>query len=134
MASQTMIAYRIANTPNSDTNTLRFSQAPLGNGNIVILVIALDVQLGDGDLLDARGAKGRDRLSEGGALARLEMALGADAVDGHAGGEPLLDVRHHAVGQLGGRRAVQVVVVDVQLGVRVGGAGCLETDADEVLA
>lgn len=61
------------------------------------------------------------------------MSLGADAVNGHAGSKPLLNVRHHAVGQLGGRGAVEVVVVYVQDRVRVGGAGGLETDADKIL-
>ena len=62
------------------------------------------------------------------------MALGADAVNGSAGGDPLVDVLDHAAGQLGGVGAVEVVVVDVQLGVRVGRAGRLEGDRDHVLA
>jgi len=62
------------------------------------------------------------------------VALRADAVNGDSGGDPLLDVLDHAVGDLGVVGAVEVVVVDVQLGVGVGGAGGVEGDLDEVLA
>lgn len=57
-----------------------------------------------------------------------------NAVNGNAGGEPLLDVRDHAVGQLGVVGIVQVVVVDVEFGVGVSLARSLEGDAHEILA
>lgn len=61
------------------------------------------------------------------------MRLRADAVDGDACGDPLGDVGDHALG-LGVRRGVEVVVVDVELCGRVGGAGGFEGDLDEVFA
>lgn len=62
------------------------------------------------------------------------MGLGPDAVDGNTGGDPLLDVRDHAVRHFCGVGLVEVVVVDVELGGRVRGAGGLEGDAHKVLA
>lgn len=80
------------------------------------------------------------------------MGLGAHAVDGNAGGDPLLDLADKA-GGLGvggaieamkevGQSQVQrtpivrnlLVVVDVQLRVGIGGTSGLEGNADEVLA
>ena len=126
--------YAIAHTPHGDTHALGLVQAALGDGGVVVDVVVLDVQLGDGDLLDAGRGKGLDGAGERAALARVQVALRADAVNGNARGQPLLDVGDHAVGQLGRGRAVQVVVVDVQLGIGVGGARGLEGDANEVLA
>lgn len=63
----------------------------------------------------------------------LSYHLATNAVNGHAGSAPLLDVLDHALG-LGVVGNVKVVVVDVELAVGVGGAGGLEGNADVVLA
>lgn len=57
-----------------------------------------------------------------------------NAVDGPPLREPLLDMVRHAARRLGVVRVVEVVVVDVEDGVRVRLSGGLEGDADEVLA
>lgn len=59
------------------------------------------------------------------------MGLGTNTIDGDAGGDPLLDMGDETSG-LGVSGRVQVVVVDVQLGVGVGGAGGLKGNADVV--
>jgi hypothetical protein len=61
------------------------------------------------------------------------MGLRADAVNGDALGDPLVDLADHT-GGLGVGGNVEVVIVDEELGVGVSGAGSTEGDADEVLA
>lgn len=126
--------YRIAHTPNSNTNTLGLAQAPLGNSSIITRIVTLDIELRDGDLLDIGSSKRLNGSGKVVAASGADVALGADAVDGHAGGHPLVDMLDHAPGQLGGVGAVEVVVVDVQLGVRVSRAGRLEGNRDHVFA
>lgn len=43
-------------------------------------------------------------------------------------------MRDHTIGDLGVARRIEVIVVQVEDGVRVCGAGSLESDGDEVLA
>ena len=62
------------------------------------------------------------------------MSLGADTVNRNALGEPLVDLFDHAPGDLGVVGIVQVVVVDVELGVRISGSCGAEGDANKVLA
>jgi hypothetical protein len=126
--------YRISDSPDSDANTSRGIHTCLGHRGVVCSGRSLDVQLCDGDLLDARGGEGLEGAGDVAPLAGAQVGLAADAVDGHAGRDPLLDVRDHARGQLGVRGRVEVVVVDVQHGVRVGLARGLEGDAYKVLA
>src|SRR4029453_1171951 len=57
-----------------------------------------------------------------------------DGVNGYPSGLPFLDVGDHAIGQLGVGGAVEVVVVQIQDGLRVGGPSGLVRDAHEVLA
>lgn len=65
--------------------------------------------------------------------ASAQVGLRADAVDGDALGDPLLDFVGETLGlRIAGR--VEVIVIDVQLRVWVGLSGGLEGDADEVLA
>lgn len=59
--------------------------------------------------------------------------LATDAVDGDAGGTPLLDIVDHALG-LAVVGNVKVVVVDVELAVGVGLTSGLEGNADVVFA
>lgn len=61
------------------------------------------------------------------------MRLGTDAVDGDTLADPLGDVLDEALG-FGVGGAVEVVVVDVEFCVWVGGAGGVEGDADVVFA
>lgn len=63
----------------------------------------------------------------------LSYHLATNAVNGHTGSAPLLDVLDHALG-LGIVGNIKVVVVDVELAVGVSGASGLEGDADVVLA
>jgi len=128
------IPYRVADTPDGDSDTLGLIQAALGDGSVVVGVVTLDIELGYGNLLDAASGESLDGASEGRSLTGVQVSLGADSVDGDARRDPLLDVSDHSVGQLGRGGAVQVVIVDVELRIRVGLAGCLEGDPNEVLA
>ena len=65
------------------------------DGGILVCVGASNVQLRDGTF----GGRGTQGLQGGGHAVGLvgeEVGLGADAVDGHAGGDPLLDFGDHA--------------------------------------
>ena len=62
------------------------------------------------------------------------MSLRADSIDRNTLGEPLVDLFDHAPGDLGVVCNVEVIVVDVKLGIRVSGACSAERDANEVLA
>lgn len=62
------------------------------------------------------------------------MGLCADTVDGNALRHPLVDVVDHTPGHFGIVGNVEVVVVDVELRVGVGGASGAEGDSDEVFA
>lgn len=124
----------ITNTPDGDTNALGRLEAALDNGDVVSGVVVLDIELRHGDLLDVDSGERLDGVGERLALAGLEMALRADAVDGDAGLEPLGDVRDHALDELGVVGPVEVVVVDVEHAGGVDGAGGLEGDAHKVLA
>ena len=61
------------------------------------------------------------------------MRLGTDTVNGDTGSDPLLDVAGHGLG-LGVAGAVEVVVVDVELGLWVGGLCGSESGGNKVLA
>ena len=61
------------------------------------------------------------------------MRLGANAIDGNTSGDPLLDLGGET-GELGVGGAVEVVIVNVELRVRRCFFGCVESDADELLA
>lgn len=113
-----------------------------------------DVQLRVGDL-DAQGGEALEGRGEGAALRRGaddEVALETDAVEGCAG---LLDDLHGFDGAVGfGVVVLEVVVVqvpwealaifdltcgsendaDLQLGIRVSGAGCFEGDGEIISA
>lgn len=61
------------------------------------------------------------------------MRLAPNTVDRPAGGAPFLDIVDHT-GCLGVGCGVDVVFVDVELGVRVSSPGSLEGDADVVFS
>ena len=88
-----------------------------------------DIQLSDGDL-DAEGSERLKVLLERrGHFADDEVALEADAVDGDVLGLEALDEVEHGGGLCAG--GLDIVVVDVELGGRVGGAGGFESEGDE---
>jgi hypothetical protein len=122
----------VTNTPKGDTDAVLLVQASLDNVGPVGLLGVLDVELGDGALWgsSAESSHGSRGL---GTLSGDKMGLGANAINGKTSSPPLLDVLDQALG-LAVRGRVQVVVVDVQLGVGVGLAGSLECDPDKVLS
>ena len=56
-----------------------------------------------------------------------------NAIDRYTSGDPLLHLGGET-GKLGVSSAVEVVVVNVELGIRSGLLGSVESDADELLA
>ena len=56
-----------------------------------------------------------------------------NAIDGDTSGDPLLDLSGET-GKLGVGGAVEVIIVDVKLGVGGGLLSSIESDADELLA
>ena len=126
----------VGNTPLGDTDAVLGLDTGVDDLDVGSGVGTGEIELGHGAL----GGSGADGLEGGGDVVGVvegaglaEMGLGTDTVDGDAGGDPLLDVGDETGGLgVGGR--VQVVVVDVELGVGVGSAGGLEGDTDVVLA
>jgi hypothetical protein len=125
----------VGNTPLGDTNTVLGLDTGVDDLDVAGGVRPGKIKLGHRTLggSSADGLEGsRDvvRVVEGTGLS--EMGLGTNTINGDAGGDPLLDVRDES-GGLGVSGRVEVVVVDVELGVGVGSAGGLEGDADVVL-
>lgn len=84
-----------------------------------------DVQPERSELLDVLLDRARDGAHD-------QVRLHPDAVERHALGEQRLGEREHSAGF--GARALDVVVVDVQLGAGVGGTRGAEGDVDECAA
>jgi hypothetical protein len=122
----------VANTPDGDTDAVLLVQASLDNVGPVRSLGVLDVDLGKSALWGSSAESGHGSRGLG-TLSGLQMTLGTDTVNGNTSSPPLLDVLDHSLG-LSVLGVVQVVVVDVQLGVGVGLAGGLEGDPDKVLA
>ena len=68
---------------------------------------------------------------------RFSEKMGArrrtNAIDGDTSGDPFLDLSGKA-SELRIAGAVEIVIVNVELGVRRSLLGCVESDADELLA
>src|SRR5690242_19871712 len=96
----------VPNTPYRDTDAVLLVQARLNDIGPVRLLRVLDIDLGQ----RAFGS-GSTQCGHGGrrirALARLQVALRTDTVDGHAGRAPLLDLVDQA-GGFGVRGRVKV--------------------------
>lgn len=125
----------VGNTPLGDTDTVLGLDTGVDNLDVAAGISAGKIKLSHGTL----GSSSADSLESSrdvvGAVERARLAkvsLGTNTVDGDTGGNPLLDVGDEALGLCVGGR-VEVVVVDVELGVRVGGTGGLEGNADVVL-
>jgi hypothetical protein len=91
-------------TPDGDTDAVGLVQASLDDVAPILSVGILDVDLGQrtlgsGTAKSCHGGRGV------GTLARLQVTLRADAVDGDTGSDPLLDVADH-----GGRLRVRSLV------------------------
>lgn len=125
-------AVRVTDAPDGDSDAVGDVEARLGRRDVVLAGRADDVELRDGALRGGR-AQGRHGTRGGGGQASGKVALGADSVDRGAGGAPRLDLGDHAL-CLGVRCLVEVIVVDVELGVGVCGAGGVEGGGDEGLA
>jgi hypothetical protein len=129
-------ALLVGYTPYSDTNTLGNGKTSVHDGKEVASSSTLDVELGDGNLLDIRGSQSLE--GSGNTRSRVpstglgKMALATDTINGDTLRDPLVDVSDHAGSDLGIVGNVEVVVVDVQLSVGVGGAGSLERNSHEV--
>jgi hypothetical protein len=126
----------VSDAPARDTNTVADVQARVLGLEVVGGRSTGNIELGDGTLgsSSAESPHGLlDTLGTGPAAAGGKVHLGADAVDGNAGGAPLLDVFDHTL-SLAVVGNVKVVVVDVQLAGGVGRASSLEGNADVVLA
>lgn len=123
----------VRDTPDGDTNTLGDVEAGLGDGGVVVGGGSADVELGDGNLLDTRVGEGSESTLDLASGTGVKVSLRANAVDGNALAEPLLDGGNHALGDLGGAAGVEAVVVDVQLGIGVSLAGGAEGDANVVV-
>lgn len=124
----------VADTPDSDTDTLGDVEAGLGDGGVVVGRGSADVELSDGNLANTGADKSLKSALDLTSHTGVEMRLGADTVNGDALRDPLLDVVAHAGGDLGSVGRVKAVVVDVQLGVGVSLAGSAEGNADKLLA
>jgi hypothetical protein len=128
-------ALAVRNTPLGNTNTVGRLHASIDNLDVRARVGTSEIKLSH----CALGSRGTDGLESTGNIVRVvegarlsKVGLRANAVDGDAGGDPLLDVGDEAGGfAVGG--AVEVVVVDVELSGGVGGASSLKGNADVVL-
>ncbi|KAI6765146.1 hypothetical protein HG531_012245 [Fusarium graminearum] len=126
------------NTPDGDANTLGGCETRVDNGDVVVGSSSINVKLGNGNLLDVGTSEdlesSRETRGRVPATGLGKMSLGTDAIDGNTLRHPLVDVINHSAGNLGVVGDVEVVVVDVELGSWVGGAGSAESDTDKVLA
>ena len=126
----------VSNPPTRNTNAVLDVQARVLGLEVVGGRSTGNVELGDGTLGSSSAESLHGVLDVVGArpaTAVGKVHLGTDAVDGNAGGAPLLDVFDHTL-SLAVVGNVKVVVVDVQLAGGVGRASSLKGNANVVLA
>jgi hypothetical protein len=80
-------AVAVRDTPDGDTDALLDVEASVGDGDVVVGTSALDVELGDGDLLDVGASKSlessRDTRSRVPATGTGQVSLSANAINGN---------------------------------------------------
>lgn len=86
----------VTNTPDGDTNTISLAQASLDHISPVRLLSILNVNLSQRTLGSSSTESGHGSRCVG-ALARGQVTLRTNTVDGDARGDPLLDVADHAL-------------------------------------
>lgn len=123
---------RISNTPLSNPDTLLHIQTRLHHSGVIRRVRILDIKLCDRDLTDTSTRQERKCALSAPSTTGAQVGLRADTVDGDALRDPRLDFVGETL-RLGVVGRVEVVVVDVQFGVRIGFPRRFEGDADEVL-
>lgn len=152
----------IPNPPHSNPLAVRLLHARAHNALPIARLRILDIDFSESAL---RGGGAKCGHGGGGlrSLARLQVALRADTVDGDASGDPFFDIADHALGfaVVGGVEAVQpltyyshhssylfqqlrlkrargvcdsLVVIDIQFALGIRLLGRLESNADKVLA
>lgn len=128
----------IAYTPDRDTKTLSNVQARLHSSGVVAGGSTVDVELGDGDIVDICGGELGKRRGEASsvvpATGSSKMGLRSNTIDRDTSGNPLVDMSDHTRRDLSVIDLVEVIVVDEQLRVRVRSARSLERNGDEVFA
>lgn len=128
----------VGDTPDGDTNTLGNGKTTVHDSQEVACCGAGDIELSDGNLLDIGASQCLEGVGDAGGwvpTARCgKMGLCANTVNGNALGHPLVNVCDHTSGNLGVVGNVQVVVVDVELGVGISGACGAESDTNKVFA
>lgn len=131
-------AISVRDSPDGDSDTLGDLETSVHDGEVVVGSSTGDIELGDGNFRNIGCGKGSE--SSGNTRGRVpsarsgQVALGSNTIDGNALGEPPVDVGNHTGSDLGVVGNVQVVVIDIELGVGIGGACCAEGNANEVLA
>lgn len=133
--------YPVAHTPHGDSNTFGDGQASPGDGGVIVLLLGqlgrcdvlgnTDVELGDGDVQPGSTESGQLGLNTTD-LAKDQMCLGTDTVDGDAAGLQSGDESKELVDLVTG--TIKIVVVDVELCGRISCACRLEGNVDEGLA
>ena len=123
----------VANTPHGNTDTVLDIRTSTHRSLVITRARTLNIQLGDRALAGSRAKQLQRSGVIGDGPDAAEVGLGADAVDGDASSNPLLDLGRHGLGlAVGG--GIEVVVVDVEFRLGVGGARGFEGGLDEALA
>jgi hypothetical protein len=68
---------RIADSPHRDADTAIDAEASIDHGRVVARGGTCNVQLGDGDFLDASGSESRQRAGDSASATRGQVRLGA---------------------------------------------------------
>ncbi len=123
----------VADAPHGDARAAGDVEAVPGGVGVRVGGGLGEVEFGELDVHAERGEVGQGGLEAGRRAAGAEVALEADAVDGHAAGLEVLDHVVDALG-LGVGPVLDVVVVVAELGRGVGVPGGAEGLLDEAVA
>lgn len=122
----------VADTPDRNSNASRHSETSPDNGHVVVGSCSSNVKLGDSDL-DTGTSESVERALDAASTASTKMCLGANTIDRHTGSLPFLNIADHT-GNFAVVRVIEIVVIDVQLGIGIGLTCLIESNADKVLA